>query len=130
MAAKSLSIAPLINALRDGNKLDAHAAIKGLLDFCFKTIGNDFNARDSFDELKSAGGLQMLFSGELSRLPKGSFKSDSDSKESWDDRLYSVKSGVLNFSNFFEYRIDRIDRTYRTVSVSIVSIEGRHMEPR
>ena len=57
---------------------------------------------------------------ELSQTSRDSFGFDFGSKESWDDWLNFLKSGVLNFSNFFDYRIDRIDRTYRTVSVSIV----------
>ena len=34
---------------------------------------------------------------ELSRTSRGSLESDSDSKESWDVRLNSFKSGILRF---------------------------------
>ena len=41
--------------------------------------------------------------GELSRSSRDSFESDSDSKESWDDRLNSPKSGISCFYLFLSY---------------------------
>ena len=45
----------------------------------------------------------MPLLGELSRSSRDSFESDSDSKESWDDRLNSPKSGISCFCLFLSY---------------------------
>ena len=44
--------------------------------------------------------IEMPLFGELSRSSRDSFESDSDSKESRDDRRNSPKSCVFNFSRF------------------------------
>ena len=51
---------------------------------------------------------------ELSRTSQDSFESDSDSKESQDDRLSSFKSGVLLFLHFFD-SIDSIFISIRSI---------------
>ena len=48
--------------------------------------------------------LKMPLFGELSRSSQDSFESESDSKESWDDRLNSPKIGIFNFLRFLGAR--------------------------
>ena len=53
----------------------------------------------------------MQISGKFSRSSLDSCEPDSDSKESWDDRLNSPKNWYFDiFLRFFEDRFDRLDR--------------------
>ena len=63
--------------------------------------------------------------GESSRSSSDSFELESDSNECEGDWLNSLKSCVLDFSRFFEYRMDQIEPTNRWIHRSIISIEGR-----
>ena len=65
------------------------------------------NAKKNTERAEKRGGyieqrqhFKMPLFGELSRSSRDSFQSDSDLKESQDDRLDSPKSGISRFRNF------------------------------
>ena len=67
--------------------------------------------------------------GELSRSSRDSFESDSDSKESWDDRLNSFKSGVSKFLRFLNIEsIEHIEHNpYRSYRSKATLYDGLYM---
>ena len=73
-----------------------------------RSIGRSTDRFDRFDrfDIRKHKNFKTPLFGELSRTSRDSFESESDSKESWDIRLNSSKSGICIFCFFFTCDVD------------------------
>ena len=76
------------------------------IDSIDRSIDRSVRSIRSIRYSKKQENFKMPLFGELSRTSRDSFESESDSKESWDIRLNSSKSGICIFCFFFTCDVD------------------------
>ena len=67
----------------------------------------------------------MPILGKLRESSRDSFESDSDWKESWDDRRNSPKTGIFDFSRSFEDRFNRFDIPFDSIDTALRVVVDR-----